>query len=98
MGEAGGKYEGFIQGTLVKTYRRCGKANCWCVGTRGHGPVYYVSNKERGRTRLVYVPRASLKRVKEGIRRYWALKKELKKISAGNLAELREVEDGGAGR
>lgn len=43
----------FRRGSINETFRRCGKANCACVGEdhRGHGPRYLWTRSVRGKTR-----------------------------------------------
>ena len=31
-----------VRGSLITRYRRCGKANCHCATTEGHGPAHYL--------------------------------------------------------
>jgi hypothetical protein len=46
--------EALRRGSFVTLYRRCGKPTCHCAEGEGH-PGKYLSLKEGGRTRLVYV-------------------------------------------
>jgi hypothetical protein len=41
-------------GSLVKINRKCGKPNCHCLSGQGH-PTTYLSSKENGKTRMVYL-------------------------------------------
>ena len=45
------------RGSFVTLHRRCGKPTCHCAEGQGH-PAKYLSLKDGGRTRLVYVGRA----------------------------------------
>ena len=47
------------EGSLVTTRRKCGKPNCRCAFGEGHFATY-LSTKQRGKTRMVYVPAISL--------------------------------------
>jgi hypothetical protein len=49
-----GEREPLTAGSLVTLRRRCGKPTCHCADGEGH-PAKYLSLKEAGRTRLVYV-------------------------------------------
>jgi hypothetical protein len=42
-------------GSLVRINRKCGKPNCRCVAGHGH-PTCYLSSKENGKTRMMYIP------------------------------------------
>ena len=51
--------EHVLRGTLVETYKRCGRPNCHCVDGPGHGPKRYLSISQPGtggRQRRDYVP------------------------------------------
>ena len=43
------------RGAFVTVQRKCGKPNCHCATGEGH-PAKYLSAKEGGRTRMVYIP------------------------------------------
>ena len=45
-----------LWGSLASVYRRCGHPGCHCAAGEKHGPVFYLSRREEGRTRMVYVP------------------------------------------
>ena len=49
--------EQVLRGTLVETYKRCGRPNCHCVDGPGHGPKRYLSiSQPGGRPRRDYCP------------------------------------------
>jgi hypothetical protein len=49
--------EQVLRGTLVETYKRCGRPNCHCVDGPGHGPKRYLCISRLGaRPRRDYVP------------------------------------------
>ena len=51
--------EQVLRGTLVETYKRCGRQNCHCAEGPGHGPKRYLSISQPGtggRQRRDYVP------------------------------------------
>jgi len=54
-----------LQGSLVERYVKCGKKNCHCAEGEGHGPVFYLSFKEKGRTKLIYVPSKQVEKVRQ---------------------------------
>lgn len=47
-----------VQGGLSETTRRCGKPTCPCAhdATRRHGPHLYLTYREDGASRSLYVP------------------------------------------
>jgi hypothetical protein len=50
--------EAMVQGGLSETSRRCGNANCVCYSDpqRLHGPHLYITYREDGKSRSLYVP------------------------------------------
>ena len=73
-----------LQGSLVVLYRKCGKKGCRCERGERHGPAYYLSYKEGGVTRMVYIPVSRLEEVKramEAFSRYWELGVKLSRLN-----------------
>lgn len=56
-------------GSLVKRFRRCGKANCWCAqpGCAGHGPSWSLTHAVSGRTVTRIIPQDAVKATTEQI-------------------------------
>src|SRR6201993_2978831 len=50
--------ESMVQGGLSETSRRCGNPNCVCSRDpqRLHGPHLYITYREDGKSRSLYVP------------------------------------------
>ena len=46
------KMDWILTGTVLKSYRPCGKKNCQCTNdkTKWHGPYYYWTWKENAKT------------------------------------------------
>jgi len=75
---------GMLQGSLVTLYRKCGKKGCRCEQGQKHGPAYYLSYKEEGVTKMVYIPVSRLEEVKkamEAFSRYWELGVKLSRLN-----------------
>ena len=49
-----------LAATLVLVQRRCGRPGCHCRKGQGH-PTHYLTCKQQGKTRSVYVPQDLLK-------------------------------------
>lgn len=64
-----GEREPLRAGSLVTLRRRCGKPTCHCADGEGH-PAKYLSLKEAGRTRMVYVGASEEMALAEGNGRY----------------------------
>jgi hypothetical protein len=86
--------EQLIRGSLIETYKRCGRPSCHCVNGPGHGPKRYLSTIARTgeRPRLGYVPNASYRQVAEFLGNYHKLQQMLNEICAINAELLRRRE------
>lgn len=62
-----------VQGGLSETTRRCGKPTCACAhdATARHGPHLYLTYREEGASRSLYVPPAHAD-VAHAAREAWA--------------------------
>ena len=47
-----------IAGSIYVVYKKCGNKNCRCAKGDLHGPFFYLSRKEEGKTKLTFVRRA----------------------------------------
>lgn len=83
-----------VRGSLMETYKRCGRAGCHCVDGPGHGPKRYLSTIARTgeRPRLGYVPNAIYPKVAEFLGNYRTLQEMLNEICAINAELLRRRE------
>jgi hypothetical protein len=86
--------EQVLRGTLVETYKRCGRPNCHCVDGPGHGPKRYLSiSQSGGRPRRDYVPNEAHGQVAQLIDNLRRLREILNEICAINTELLRRRED-----
>jgi hypothetical protein len=79
---------GMLQGSLVTLYRKCGKKGCHCEGGQKHGPAYYLSYKEEGVTRMIYIPASRLNEVKKAMgafSEYWELGVKLSRLNVKQM-------------
>jgi hypothetical protein len=80
--------ETMLWGSLGAVYRRCGRANCHCARGNKHGPVFYLTRHEDGRTRNIYVPPELHEQVTAGVeayRRYRVLGQQIAEANARQL-------------
>jgi hypothetical protein len=86
--------EQILRGSLIETYKRCGRPNCHCIDGPGHGPKRYLSTiRQTGeRPRLGYVPNATHAQVAEFLGNYRKLQQMLNEICAINAELLRRRE------
>lgn len=82
----------WIEGTLVKTTRICGRKSCACHTSGQKHPVMYVTWKENGKTVSLYVPRKMETEVKRWVENYRKLKELIRNIShiQKDIVRLRE--------
>src|ERR1700733_8299490 len=81
---------GFLPGSLVEQYRKCGKEGCRCTQGELHGPYTYLQVAGR----LVYVPAGLAETVARHAAGYSLLQDRLEEISAVNLELLARRELG----
>ena len=86
--------EQVIRGSLIETYKRCGRPSCHCVDGPGHGPKRYLSTVTRTgeRPHLGYVPNATHPQVSAFLTNYRKLQEMLNEICAINAELLRRRE------
>lgn len=81
----------FIYGSIVTSERKCGKASCWCSGNKKGGHVSsYLSVRTGKHRKMVFIPQAMLKRVREWTRTHKEISRYILKISESCLLRLRE--------
>lgn len=76
-----------IRGSLVIMKRTCGKPNCRCQRGFKHKAVY-LSQRYKGRTRMIYIPHDIEEKIVEYIKTYQEIKIILDKISDINIRLL----------
>jgi hypothetical protein len=76
--------DGAVAGSLVQTYRTCGKSNCICHFGQKHGPYFLLTWSENGRTQSCHVPADKVAAVRAGIERYRAAREALQKLGEYN--------------
>ena len=82
------------RGSFVTVQRKCGKPNCRCASGEGH-PAKYLSVKEGGKTRMVFVPSGAEMKVKEEAGRYRRFRQaraKLAKLAKQSLQLIDELQ------
>lgn len=59
-----------VRGSLVPMFKACKKGGCKCTRGELHGPFWYLSWSEGGRTRMHFVKAAGHARVRAAAQRY----------------------------
>lgn len=80
------RYDRMMRGSMVKRYHKCGKKNCACHKDSGrlHGPYYYYTKKEKGKTVGNVYKAAEAEMIKPCLKSYKAVTgivREISKIS-----------------
>ena len=86
-----------VRGSLVPMYKACNKGDCKCTRGQLHGPFWYLSWSEAGRTRMYFVKAAGRPRVQAAATRYrrWRQgRAQLVKLQQQILAGLDALEAG----
>jgi len=83
------KLEKSIRGSLVIMNRFCGKPNCRCRKGQKHKSVY-LSQSQKGKTKMIYIPETSVKKTKEYIKNYQKTKGVLNILSDINIKLLKK--------
>ncbi len=82
------------RGSFVTLRRKCGKPNCHCATGEGH-PASYLSLKEQGRTRMIYIPADLEARIAQEAERYRRLRHAramLAKLASQALTVIDELQ------
>ena len=68
------------KGSIVKCYQTCGTASCKCHKDKKfrHGPYWWWTTKENGKTRSILVPKQMLDEVRSYIDNFKLLKSKVK--------------------
>ncbi len=59
-----------VAGSLVSRTTRCKRPGCRCGKGQPHGPFLYLSRNIDGRTRWLYIGKATMGRLAKAVRRY----------------------------
>ena len=76
-----------VYGSVVIVNRSCGKANCRCQKGFKHSSLY-ISQRYKGRTRMIYIPKRSEANVRRFVNNYHQLKVVMGKVSDINIGIL----------
>lgn len=77
-----------LWGSMTEVYRRCGRPTCHCARGEKHGPVFYLSRHEGGRTRNILIPGKLRRVVEEGAAAYRRYRELGQGLAEENLRAL----------
>jgi len=72
-----------IKGTVIEHYKKCG-GDCVCREGKLHGPYWYLSYKEDNKSRLQYIDKKGLSKIKRLAGNYKKFQSNLTRISRMN--------------
>ena len=84
-----------LSGSVIEKYIMCGKSGCKCKKGELHGPFYYLSYKEDGKTKMIFLKAGISKRAKilnESYRQWRKNRAQIGKINMQILSLLDEIE------
>jgi len=84
-----------LYGSVVEKYIMCGKSGCKCKRGSLHGPFYYLSYKEDGKTKMIFLKAGISKRAKllnDNYKLYRKNRAQVAKINTEILSLLDEIE------
>ena len=88
------KLEHIIRGSIVRVERVCGKPSCRChKGFKHHS--LYISQSEKGKTKMTYVPKSSQKEAIRLVQNYQRLKVAINRVSEYNIMLLATLKEHG---
>ncbi len=73
-----------VHGSIVIVNRSCGKTNCRCQKGFKHSSLY-ISQRYRGKTRMIYIPKRSEANVRRFVSNYQKIKVVMDRVSDINL-------------
>ena len=73
----------FWRGSLAKRWMTCGNPACRCQTRKNgrHGPYYWWTTKENGRTKAILIPKQFLAEAKSYLKNAEELKKKIRRLS-----------------
>ena len=84
--------EGVIRGSLLVRERTCGKARCRCVTKGQKHRSLYLSVRDSGKARQVFVPRALEDTVRRWVENHGKVKELIEEISQLHYRKLADRE------
>jgi hypothetical protein len=83
-----------LRGSLIETYKKCGKPGCKCETGTGHGPKHSITiNFPKQKPENDYIPLEYVTQVKEYLDNYHQFKEVLEQICAINREILKRREE-----
>jgi len=84
-----------LKGSLVQKYKACNKQGCRCTRGELHGPFYYLSLSQAGKTKMIFIKRQHWPKVAElstNYRQWRKRRARIVKINREMLALIDQLE------
>ncbi len=82
-----------LRGSIIESYKKCGKPRCKCVTGTGHGPKYSMTvNFPKRRPENDYIPLEYVTQVKEYVSNFHQFKEIIEQICMINRELLKRRE------
>jgi hypothetical protein len=83
-----------LRGSLIESYKKCGKPGCKCETGKGHGPKYSVTiNFPKQKPEQDYIPLELVAEVKQYIENYHKFKEIIEQICVINREILKRRDE-----
>lgn len=83
-----------LRGSIIESYKKCGKPRCKCATGIGHGPKYSMTvNFPKRKPENDYIPLEYVNQVKEHISNYHQFKEIVEQICMINRELLKRREE-----
>jgi len=83
-----------LRGSVIESYKKCGKPGCKCVTGTGHGPKYSMTvNFSKRKPENDYIPLEYVLQVKEYVSNYVQFKEIIEQICMINREILKRREE-----
>jgi hypothetical protein len=83
-----------LRGSIIESYKKCGKPGCKCATGTGHGPKYSMTvNFPKRKPENDYIPLGYIAQVKEYVSGYHRLKEIIEQICMINRELLKRREE-----
>jgi hypothetical protein len=83
-----------LRGSIIESYRKCGRPGCKCATGTGHGPKYSMTvNFPKRKPENDYIPLEYVTQVKEYVSNYHQFKEIIEQICMINRELLKRREE-----
>lgn len=85
-----------VYGSIYSAYKKCGNKNCRCARGELHGPFYYLSRKEDGKTVLTFIRKADEDKITkqaENYRKYIKAMARLNKLNSRIYDNIKKIKE-----